>query len=229
MLLRQISYCSITQLLECRHAVGGWHRLRCGIIPGPCPLFPRIRVSGRCVWERDTARNDFKSLVLDLRQRFVDCSQIPDVFDYLEGIESYQCLAYVTQVVQSIRVAVCPAPKSLPLIDTSTNGTNLLPSVIRSGLRGVQSYVLQHIFLSCDFMTVECLKELKLNLPNGPQFLICGSFNLWAGVSRHSSEEIFSNLFECYTAYYSGGMEDTDVVWCCRAFGLYCWSCPCWL
>ena len=33
-------------------------------------------------------------------------------------------------------------------------------------------------------------------------------FNPWAGVSCHSSEEIYCSLFECYTAYYSGQVEE---------------------
>ena len=158
--------------------------------------------------ERDAATNEFKSLVVDLRQRCVDCSQISDVFNYLEGIERYQCWAYVKQVVQLVRVIVCPAPKSLPLVDIFTSGTSLPPSVIRSGLRGVQLFVMQPNFMSSDLLSVECLEELKLNLPNGPQFLGCGFFNPWAVVNRHSSEEIYSSLFECYTAYYSGQLEE---------------------
>ena len=47
-----------------------------------------------------------------------------------------------------------------------------------------------------------------MNLPNGPQFLGCGSFNPWVGVGRHSSEEIYNSLFECYNAYYSGQVEE---------------------
>ena len=44
-------------------------------------------------------------------------------------------------------------------------------------------------------------------MPNGPQFLSCGSFDPWSDVSRHPSAEIFKSLFECYTAYYSGQVE----------------------
>ena len=135
--------------------------------------------------ERDAATNEFKSLVIDLRQRSVDCSQVSDVFKYLEGLESFQCRAFVKQVVRLVRVIVCPAPKSLPPVDISTSGTSLPPSVIRSGLRSVQSFVLHPKFMSSDLLTVECLEELKMNLPNGPQFLGCGTFNPWAGVSRH--------------------------------------------
>ena len=62
--------------------------------------------------------------------------------------------------------------------------------------------------MSSDLLTVECLEELKVNLPNGPQFLGCGSFNTWIGVGRHSSEEIYNSLFECYNAYYSGQVEE---------------------
>ena len=158
--------------------------------------------------ERVAATNELKSLIVDLRQRCVDCSQISDVFNYLKVIESYQCQAYVKQVVRLVRVIVCPAPKSLPLVDISTSGTRLPPSAIRSGLRGVQSFVIQPKFMSSDLLTVECLEELKVSLPNGPPFLGCGSFNPWAGVSRHSSGEIYNSLFECFTAYYSGQVDD---------------------
>ena len=144
--------------------------------------------------ERDAATNEFKSLVIDLRQRSVDCSQISDVFKYLEGLEGFQCRAFVKQVVQLIRVIVCPAPKSLPPVDISTSGTSLPPSVIRSGLRSVQSFVLHHKFMSSNLRTVECLEESKKNLPNGPQFLGCGAFNPWAGVSRHPIEEIYKSV-----------------------------------
>ena len=158
--------------------------------------------------ERDAATNELKSLIVDLCQRSVDCSQISDVFNYLEGNESYQCRANVKQVVRLVHVIVCPAPKSLPPVDISTSGTSLPPSVIRSGLRGVQSFVLQPKFMSSDLLTVECLEELKVNLPNGPQFLGCGSFNPWVGVSRHSSEETYNSFFECYNAYYSGQVDE---------------------
>ena len=158
--------------------------------------------------ERDAATNEFESLIVDLRQRCVDCSQISDVFTYLEGNESYQCRAYVKQVVRLVRVIVCPVLKPLPPVDISTSGTSLPPSVIRSGLQGVQSFVLQPKFVSSDLLTVECLEALKVNLPNGPQFLGCGSFNPWAGVSRHSSEEIYNSLFECYVGYYSGQVNE---------------------
>ena len=158
--------------------------------------------------ERDAATNQFKSLVIDLRQLSVDCSQISDVFKYLEGLESFQCRAFVKKVVRLVRVIVCPAPKALPPVDISTSGTSLPPSVIRSGLRSVQSFVLHPKFMSSDLLTVECLEELKMNLPNGPQFLGCGAFNPWAGVSRHPIEEIYNSLFECYNAYYSGQVND---------------------
>ena len=104
--------------------------------------------------ERDAATNEFESLIVDIRQRCVDCSEISEVFNYLEGIESYQCQAYVKQVVRLVRVIVYLAPKSLPPVDISTSGTNLPPSVIRSGLRGVQSFVLQPNFMSSDLLTV---------------------------------------------------------------------------
>ena len=107
-----------------------------------------------------------------------------------------------------VRVIVCPAPKSLPLVDISTSGTSLPPSVIRPGLRSGQSFVLHPKFMSSDLLTVECLEELKMNLPIGPQFLGCGAFNPWAGVSRHPIEEIYNSLFECYNAYYSGQVND---------------------
>ena len=102
--------------------------------------------------ERDAATNEFKSLIVDSRQRSVDCSQIPDVFDYLEGNDSYQCRAYVKQVVRLVRVIICPVPKSFPPVDISTSGTSLRPSEIRSGLRGVQSFVLQPNFMSSDLL-----------------------------------------------------------------------------
>ena len=47
-----------------------------------------------------------------------------------------------------------------------------------------------------------------MNLSNGPQFLGCSCFNPWTGVSRHSSEEIYNSLFECYNAYYSGQVDE---------------------
>ena len=158
--------------------------------------------------ERDAATIEFKFLIVVLRQLCVDCSQISDVFNYSEGNESYQFRAFVKQVVQLVRVILCPAPKSLPPVDISTSGTSLPPSVIRSGLQGVQSFVLEPKFMSSDLLTVECLEELKVNLPKVPEFLGCDSFNPWAGVSRHSSEEIYNSLFECYNAYYSGQVDE---------------------
>ena len=93
--------------------------------------------------ERDSAINEFKSLVVELRQRVAENSKILDVFDFLEGLECYQCRVHVRQVVRLVRVVVCPAPRPLPLVDISTTGTSLPAAVIRSGLSGVQSFVLQ--------------------------------------------------------------------------------------
>ena len=39
-------------------------------------------------------------------------------------------------------------------------------------------------------------------------FLSRGDFDPFVGVSRHASTEIYTNLFQCYTAYYSGPMEE---------------------
>ena len=41
--------------------------------------------------DRESAVNEFKSLVVDLRRLPVDQTQIADSFQYLEGEDSYQC------------------------------------------------------------------------------------------------------------------------------------------
>ena len=158
--------------------------------------------------DHESSVNEFKSLVVDLRQLSADSSQIVDVFEYLESVHSYQCRIHVKEVVRLVRVVVCPAPEPMPPVDISFSGTQLPPSVIRSGLYAVQSFVVHPKFMSNDLLTVECLAELKTNLPVGHQLLARSSFDPWAGVSRHSSEEIFASLFGCYTAYYNGQVEE---------------------
>ena len=48
--------------------------------------------------ECEAASNDFKSLVVDLRQRSVDCSQVSEVFSFLETLDNFQCRTHVRQV-----------------------------------------------------------------------------------------------------------------------------------
>ena len=87
--------------------------------------------------DRESSVNEFKSLVVDLRQLSVDSSQNNDVFEYLETIGSYQCRANVRQVVRLVRVIVCPVSSAMPAVDISVSGTNLPASVIRSLCRSV--------------------------------------------------------------------------------------------
>ena len=99
--------------------------------------------------EREAASNEVvKSLVVDLRQRFMDCSQVDIVFSFLESLDSFQYRAHVRQVVRLVRVTVCPAPSTMPHVEVSTGGCSVPLSVIRSGLRRVQSFVVQLKFVS---------------------------------------------------------------------------------
>ena len=109
--------------------------------------------------EREAASNEFKSLVVDLRPRSVDCSQVPDVFSFLETLDSFQCCTHVRHVVRLVRVMVCPAPKAMPHVEVSTSGCAVPSSVVRSGLSGVQLFVMQPKFVSADLLTVECIEE----------------------------------------------------------------------
>ena len=158
--------------------------------------------------DREAAVNEFKSLVVDLRQLSTDASQIKDVFVYLEDNASYQCRAHVKQVVRLVRVIVGPAPAAMPVVDISMSGTNLPPSVIRSGLSAVQSFVLHPKFVVGELLTVGCLEELKVNLPVGHRFLARTEFDPWTDVCRHSRAGIFDDLLQCYTAYYTGQVEE---------------------
>ena len=158
--------------------------------------------------DRQSSVNEFKSLVVELRARPGDPAQIPDVFTYLEASENYQCRSHVKRVVRLLQVIVCPAPSVMPAVDISTSGIGLPVSVVRSGLSAVQSFVLHPKFVSNDLLTVECLEELKVNLPVGHQFLARSSFDVCAGVSRHAWRDVFESLFQCYNAYYSGQVEE---------------------
>ena len=157
---------------------------------------------------RESSVNEFKSLVVELRARPGDPAQIPDVFAYLEASEIYQCRSHVKRVVRLLRVIVCPAPSVMPAVDISTSVIGLPASVVRSGLSAVQSFVLHPKFVSNDLLTVECLEELKVNLPVGHQFLARVSFDVSAGVSRHAWRDVFESLFQCYNAYYFGQVEE---------------------
>ena len=153
--------------------------------------------------EREAASNEFESLVVDLRQRSMDCSQIEDVFSFLETLDSFQCRTHVRQVVRLVRVMVCSAPKVMPHVEVSASGWAVPPSIVRSGISGVQSFVMQPKFVSADLLIVECIEELNGNLLNGHQLLNCATFDPWGSVSRHPYEDIFGSLLRCYTAYYS--------------------------
>ena len=52
------------------------------------------------------------------------------------------------------------------------------------------------------------MEELKINLPVGHHFLDRDSFDPWVDVSRHPVEDVYSSLFQCYTAYYSGQVDE---------------------
>ena len=158
--------------------------------------------------EREAASNEFKSLIVELRDRYVDGSEVADVFCFLESLDIFQCRAHVRQVVRLVRVIVCPAPSPLPHVEVSTSGCSVPVSVIRSGLSGVQSFILQPKFVSTELLTVECIEELKSNLLVGHLFLGCSTFDPWGGVSRHPYQEIFGSIFRCYTAYYSGQVTE---------------------
>ena len=112
------------------------------------------------------------------------------------------------RVVRLLRLIVCLAPSAMPAVDISTSGIGLPVSVMRSGLGAVQSFVFHPKFVSKDLLTVECLEELKVNLPVGHQLLARASFDACAGVSRHAWRDIFESLFQCYNAYYAGQVED---------------------
>ena len=158
--------------------------------------------------DRESSVNEFKSLVVELRERSVDPARIPDIFTYLEASEVYQCRSHVKQVVRLLRVIVSPTASAMPSVDVSMSGIGLPVSAIRSGLSAVQSFVLHPKFVSNDLLTVECLEELKVNLPAGHQFLARTSFDVCDGVSRHAWKDIFESLFQCYNAYYSGQVEE---------------------
>ena len=49
---------------------------------------------------------------------------------------------------------------------------------------------------------------IKRFLPVGHQFLTRREFDPFVGVSRHASAHIYASLFRCYTAYYSGQVEE---------------------
>ena len=159
--------------------------------------------------EREAASNEFKSLVVDLRQRSVDCSQVQEVFSFLETLDSFQCRTHVSRVVRLVRVMVCPAPKAMPHVEVSTSWCAVPSSVVRSGLSVVQSFVMQPEFVSADLLTVECIEELKDNLLNGHQFLNLNcAIDPWGSVSQHSYEDNFGSLFRFHTAYYSGQVDE---------------------
>ena len=160
------------------------------------------------VVDRESTVNEFKSLVVDLRERSGDPAQIQDVFAYLEASEIYKCRSHVKRFVKLLRVIVCPAPSVMPAVDISTSGIGLAVPVIRSGLGAGQSFVLHPKFVSNDLLTVECLEELKANLPVGHHFLARTSFDVCAGVSRHAWRDVFESLFQSYNAYYAGQVEE---------------------
>ena len=147
-------------------------------------------------------------MCVGLRQRAVDCSQVNDVLNVLESLESYQCRAQVKQVVRLVRVMVCSTPSTMLLVEVSTSGCSVPLSVIQSGLSGVQSFVMQPKLVSTELLTVDCIEELKGNLLNGLQFLGFSTFDPWGSVSRHPYDDVFGSIFRCYTAYRSGQVDE---------------------
>ena len=101
-----------------------------------------------------------------------------------------------------------PCSSAMPAVDITVSGTNLPASVIRSGLYAIQSFVLHPKFMSSDLLTLDCVEELKVNRPVGQQHLARDSFDPWVDVSRHPVEDVYNSLFKCYTAYYSGQVDE---------------------
>ena len=162
--------------------------------------------------DRESSVNELMPFVVELREHSGNPAQIQDVFAYLEASEIYQCRRHVKRVVRLLRVIVCPAPSVMPAVDVSTSGIGIPVSVIRSGLGAVQPFVLHLKFVSNDLVIVECLEELKVNLPVGHQFLARTSFDVCGGVRRHAWRDVFESLFQCYNAYYAGQVEEWRLV-----------------
>ena len=79
---------------------------------------------------------------------------------------------------------------------------------MRSGIGCVQSFVRQSKLVPNDLLTVECLEKLKTFLPEGHQFLSRHEFDPFVRVGGHASADIYAIMLRCYTAYYSGQVED---------------------
>ena len=124
----------------------------------------------------------------------------------MEASDVYQCPGHVKQVVRLLRVIVCPAPSAMPLVDISISGISLPTSVIRSWLRACSR--LPFIRRVSQMTYSECFDEVKVNLPVGHQFPARTSFDAYADVTRHAWGDIFESPFRCYTAYYSGQIEE---------------------
>ena len=110
---------------------------------------------------RPLLTNLLKSLVVDLRRKPVDHTQITDVFEYLERGDSFQSRTNAERVIYLVRVIVYQATKDIPAVEISVSGTHRSPAAMRSGIGCVQSFVLQSKFVPIDLSTVECLEELK--------------------------------------------------------------------
>ena len=101
--------------------------------------------------DREASVNEFKSQVVDPRQRSTDPSQIDNEFRYLEASQSYKCRTHVSYCVQIVECYCRPCSCS--------------------GLCAVPSFVHHSNIVPNGLLTVKCLEKLKTNLPIGHQFL----------------------------------------------------------
>ena len=130
-----------------------------------CGRLTAIEAEGSC--------NEFKSFLVELRRRNRRIvSTIKDTFSFMRESEAFSCRDHLSRVVQLSSVLVVPREVSYPDVDISLSGVAVPSKILTSAILSVQSYVSFSGFSSGEWLTKDCLDDLKANLPAGKNLLM---------------------------------------------------------
>ena len=157
----------------------------------------------------EAAINEFRSFIVDVRRRNQrPVNSIKDSIAFMRSFGFFGCRENLSYVINRLAVLLDPGSFDFPVVDISYSGILLPEKILQSSVLSVQSMVMTPSFSSGDLLTKTCLEELKVNLPNGKQFLEAASFRPWDDVYERSRAEVYQDLEECFRSYFQGQLGE---------------------
>ena len=159
--------------------------------------------------EKEAAVNEFRSFIVDVRRRNQKpVKSIKDCLSFIRSFGFFSCRENFVRVINLVSVIVDPCEGEYPSVDISFSGIRLPEKIFHSSVVAVQSLVLTPSFSSGDLLTKTCLEELKVNLPNGKQFLESEVFRPWDDVYEQPRATVFAEMKDCFLSYFQGQVAD---------------------